>query len=114
MSTEKASTLTLRLTAEEAEALEQLKRITGKRTGSEAIKYIVKEYPRFVSNYKQQADKHRDVEQKYDRLCHKVDRYFSALDDLQAESLNNDGKFKDDSEFFRKMRLPAREMIAEC
>ena len=37
MSTEKASTLTLRLTAEEAEALEQLKRITGKRTGSEAI-----------------------------------------------------------------------------
>ena len=87
MSTEKASTLTLRLTAEEAEALEQLKRITGKRTGSEAIKYIVKEYPRFVSNYKQQADKHRDVEQKYDRLCHKVDRSFSALDDLQAESL---------------------------
>ena len=69
MSTEKASTLTLRLTAEEAEALEQLKRITGKRTGSEAIKYIVKEYPRFVSNYKQQADKHRDVEQKYDRLA---------------------------------------------
>lgn len=45
---EKVSTLTLRLTAEEAAQLEILKDITGIRSGSEAIKHVVKEYPRFV------------------------------------------------------------------
>lgn len=42
---EKVSILTLRLTAEEAAQMEVLKSITGKKSGSEAIKYIVKEYP---------------------------------------------------------------------
>ena len=39
---EKVSTITLRLTAEEAEQLEALKSLTGKRSASEAIKYIVR------------------------------------------------------------------------
>ena len=42
---EKVSTITLRLTAEEAAQLEILKDIIGKKSGSEAIKYVVKEYP---------------------------------------------------------------------
>ena len=46
---EKVSTITLRLTAEEAAQLEILKDIIGKKSGSEAIKYVVKEYPRFLS-----------------------------------------------------------------
>ena len=37
---EKVSILTLRLTAEEAAQMEVLKSITGKKSGSEAIKYI--------------------------------------------------------------------------
>lgn len=41
----KVSTITLRLTAEEAAQLEILKDIIGKKSGSEAIKYVVKEYP---------------------------------------------------------------------
>ena len=41
---EKVSTITLRLTAEEAAQLEILKDIIGKKSGSEAIKYVVKEY----------------------------------------------------------------------
>ena len=52
---EKVSTITLRLTAEEAEQLEALKSLTGKRSASEAIKYIVREYPRFCIHYKQEA-----------------------------------------------------------
>lgn len=52
---EKVSILTLRLTAEEAAQMEVLKSITGKKSGSEAIKYIVKEYPRFCAHYKQEA-----------------------------------------------------------
>ena len=43
MSTEKVSTLTLRLTAEEAEQLERLKALVGKSTGSEALKDVRKE-----------------------------------------------------------------------
>ena len=38
---EKVSTITLRLTAEEAAQLEILKDIIGKKSGSEAIKYVV-------------------------------------------------------------------------
>lgn len=45
---EKVSTITLRLTAEEAAQLEILKDIIGKKSGSEAIKYVVKEYPPFL------------------------------------------------------------------
>ena len=52
MSREKVSTLTLRLTAEEAEQLEQLKRLVGKNTGSEALKYVMREYPRFCAHYR--------------------------------------------------------------
>ena len=52
---EKVSILTLRLTAEEAAQMEVLKSITGKKSGSEAIQYIVKEYPRFCAHSKQEA-----------------------------------------------------------
>lgn len=45
---EKVSTITLRLTAEEVTQLEILKNLTGKRTASEAIKHVVREYPPFL------------------------------------------------------------------
>ena len=51
---EKVSILTLRLSAKESTQMEVLKSITGKKSGSEAIKYIVKEYPRFCAHYKQE------------------------------------------------------------
>lgn len=62
---EKVSTLTLRLTAEEAAQLEELKRITGKKTGTEAIKHLMREYPRFCAHYKQCAEEWRKKERKY-------------------------------------------------
>ena len=58
---EKVSTITLRLTAEEAAQLEILKDIIGKKSGSEAIKYVVKEYPRFCTHYKQEAKEHGEL-----------------------------------------------------
>ena len=48
---EKVSPINLRLTAEEAEQLEALKSLTGKRSAREAIIYIVREYPRFCIHY---------------------------------------------------------------
>lgn len=62
---EKVSTITLRLTAEEAEQLEALKSLTGKRSASEAIKYIVREYPRFCIHYKQEAKEHGELKRRY-------------------------------------------------
>lgn len=62
---EKVSTLTLRLTEEEAAQLEELKRLTGKKAGSEAIRHIVAEYPRFCAHYKQQVQEWRDKEKRY-------------------------------------------------
>lgn len=61
---EKVSILTLRLTAEEAAQMEVLKSITGKKSGSEAIKYIVKEYPRFCAHYKQEAREKGELQRK--------------------------------------------------
>ena len=66
---EKVSTITLRLTAEEAEQLEALKSLTGKRSASEAIKYIVREYPRFCIHYKQEAKEHGELKRKYREQC---------------------------------------------
>lgn len=42
---EKVSTITLRLTAEEAAQLEILKDITGMKSGSEAIKHVIRGIP---------------------------------------------------------------------
>ncbi|UAK42811.1 hypothetical protein K8P02_00520 [Bacteroides nordii] len=62
---EKASTLTLRLYADEAAQLEIVKQQVGKQTGSEAIKYVIREYPRFCAHYKQQAKEWQEKERKY-------------------------------------------------
>ena len=80
---EKVSTITLRLTAEEAEQLEALKSLTGKRSASEAIKYIVREYPRFCAHYKQEAREHGELKRKYQEQGEAVRGFLSALDRLE-------------------------------
>ena len=61
---EKVSTITLRLTAEEAEQLEALKSLTGKRSASEAIKYIVREYPPLLYPLQARSEGTRRTETK--------------------------------------------------
>ena len=80
---EKVSTITLRLTAEEAAQLEILKGIIGKKSGSEAIKYVVKEYPRFCTHYKQEAKEHGELKRKYREQGEAVRGFLSALDRLE-------------------------------
>lgn len=60
-----ASTLTLRLYADEAAQLEILKEMTQKSTGSEVIKNVIREYPRFCAHYKEQVKEWQAKEQKY-------------------------------------------------
>lgn len=80
---EKVSTITLRLTAEEAEQLEALKSLTGKRSASEAIKHIMREYPRFCAHYRQEAKEHGELERKYRGQGEAVRGFLSALDRLE-------------------------------
>ena len=80
---EKVSTITLRLTAEEAAQLEILKDIIWKKSGSEAIKYVVKEYPRFCTHYKQEAKEHGELKRKYREQGEAVRGFLSALDRLE-------------------------------
>ena len=81
--TEKVSTITLRLTAEEAEQLEAFKKLTGKKSASEAIKYIVREYPRFCAHYKQEAKEYGELKRKYQEQDEAVKGFLSAFDWLE-------------------------------
>lgn len=87
MSNAKVSTLTLRLTAEEAEQLEQLKALVRKNTGSEALKYVMREYPRFCAHYQEDARKQRERELEYAEMKRAVCGYVDALQRLQAVAL---------------------------
>lgn len=81
---EKVSTLTLRLSAEEAAQLEILKTITGMKTGSEAIKYVVREYPRFCAHYKQEANNYGDLLREYKMQQEALTAFVKALDRLKS------------------------------
>ena len=84
---EKVSTLTIRLTAEEAAQLEELKTLVGKSTGSEALKYVMREYPRFCSHYREEARERQAQQQEYAELKRVVGGYVDALQRLQAAAL---------------------------
>ena len=105
---EKVSILTLRLTAEEAAQMEVLKSITGKKSGSEAIKYIVKEYPRFCAHYKQEAREKGELQRKYQDQKIAVGDFLKAFERLQQTMEDDrvehpaDVSRKGDSRFLRK------------
>lgn len=80
---EKVSTLTLRLTAEEAAQLEILKEITGIRSGSEAIKHVVREYPRFCKHYKQEAREKGELQRKLQENQEALSEFVKAFNRLQ-------------------------------
>ena len=84
---EKVSTLTIRLTAEEAEQLEALKRLTRKSTGSEALKYVMREYPRLVEHYKGESKKNGDTERELQQLQRVLRNYATALRVLEEAAL---------------------------
>lgn len=87
MSSEKVSTLTIRLTAEEAAQLEALKTLTNKATGSEALKYVMREYPRFVEHYKQDVAKQQQAQRDVAEMRRALCGYVEALQRLQAVAL---------------------------
>ena len=87
MSSEKVSTLTIRLTAEEAAQLDALKALTGRATGSEALKYVMREFPRFVEHYKQDVAKQQQAQRDAAEMRRAVGVYVEALRRLEAVAL---------------------------
>ncbi|WP_195209816.1 hypothetical protein [Bacteroides intestinalis] len=87
MSSEKVSTFTIRLTAEEAAQLDALKALTGRATGSEALKYVMREYPRFVEHYKQDVAKQQQAQRDAAEMRRAVCVYVEALRRLEAVAL---------------------------
>lgn len=87
MSSEKVSTLTIRLTAEEAAQLEALKMLTGKTTGSEALKYVMREYPRVAEFVREREKQRAEQERELQRIQRALRNYTTALRELEAAAL---------------------------
>lgn len=87
MSGEKVSTLTIRLTAEEAAKLEALKALTGKTTGSEALKYVMREYPRVAEFVKEREKQRVEQERELQRIQRALRNYTTALRELEEAAL---------------------------
>lgn len=64
----KVSVLTIRLNAEEAEELKVFKKLVGKKGSSEALKYIIKEFPRWKRVMNETFEESREKERKYENL----------------------------------------------
>lgn len=64
----KVSIITIRLNQDEVEQLEAFKKMIGKKTASEAFKYMMKEFPRWNEVTKKSFQKCREQEEKYNKL----------------------------------------------
>lgn len=87
MSSEKVSTLTIRLTAEEAAQLEALKVMTGKATGSEALKYVMREYPRVAEFVREREKRSAEQERELLKVQRALRNYAAALRELEEAAL---------------------------
>lgn len=76
------SIITLRLDAEEAQALEDFKKLVGKSNGSEALKYIIKDFPRWNELVKKTFNESREIEKKYDHLKEVNTKFMLAFQDM--------------------------------
>lgn len=89
MARKKVSILTLRLDEEEAQALEIFKKLLGKKTGSEALRHIIKEFPRWNEITKSDFDKSREIEKKYELLKAANKSFLLSLNKI-SEVINAD------------------------
>lgn len=85
----KASVLTIRLNAEEAEELKVFKKLVGKRGSSEALKFIIKEFPRWKKVMDESFEESRvEKERKYENLKKVNINFIRAFQDM-VDAVNN-------------------------
>lgn len=78
----KVSIITIRLNQEEVEQLEAFKKMIGKKTASEAFKYMMKEFPRWNEVTKESFRKCREQEEKYNKLLKANTNFMLAFQDI--------------------------------
>lgn len=78
----KVSTLTIRLNEEEVQELEIFKKIVGKKNGSEALKFIMKEFPRWNKVMKESIEKCKQQEAKYNKLLEANTNFMLAFQEM--------------------------------
>lgn len=85
----KVSVITLRLNAEEAQALNRLKRSIGKKTASETLKYLIREFPRWEETTKEIIKSAKTKEAKYEHLK-KLNREFMLAFQAIVQAVNEE------------------------
>lgn len=78
----KVSIITIRLNQDEVEQLEAFKKMIGKKTASEAFKYMMKEFPRWNEVTKESFQKCREQEEKYNKLLKANTDFMLAFQEL--------------------------------
>lgn len=78
----KVSIITIRLNEEEAQQLEAFKKMVGKKNGSEALKFIMKELPRWNEVMKENLEKCREQEVKYNKLLEVSTNFMLAFQEM--------------------------------
>lgn len=82
--TPKGSTLTLRLTADEAQLLEQLKAKTGRTSGSDLIKFLITNHEQMMEKYHEAIRLHTEEARKLTEAQRAIRAYFEASERLKA------------------------------
>ena len=85
----KVSVITLRLNAEEAQALNRLKKSIGKKTSSETLKYLIREFPRWEETTKEIIKSAKAKEAKYEHLK-KLNREFMLAFQAIVQAVNEE------------------------
>lgn len=78
----KVSVITIRLTQDEVEELEAFKKMIGKKTASEAFKYMMKEFPRWNKVMKESFKECREREEKYNKLLKANTNFMLAFQEM--------------------------------
>lgn len=78
----KVSVITLRLNAEESQALNRLKKSIGKKTASETLKYLIREFPRWNQITKEIIESAKTKEAKYEHLKKLNREFMLAFQDI--------------------------------
>ena len=80
------STITLRLSEIDEEALKFLKEHTGEKTASKAILHAIHNFASTERNLQSETELHNDSKDSYERLEKRINRYFGAMDNLRDSS----------------------------
>lgn len=81
---------TLRLGAEECEALGKIKRLTGCNTDSGAIKHVIRSYEELNNRYYSEIEKNHCLSKKLGELSMKVSSFINSFSELN-DFINKEG-----------------------